>query len=365
MNTFKNKTRILTYLICFSVLSLINISCENNDDFEEIIEQTDKVKKAEAKNAAKANIKTGRTRVKQRPNNLYRTTVTVKDNNNEVNAVALEIEQKEGFIKETKTYYLEYFTTLKGEKYYTFGDIKFENKEIENQEVTVNITFLDAKKEVISKTTEVVVVAGLAKANIKTGRTRLKRRPNGLYKLTAEIEDPENDVATVELTITDLKGNKAIINTVPKKNNTIKADFSFQKESIANTFLVISSLKDMFGDVVGESKEEVVVTTFSNVNIKRTRLKRRANGLYNLKGEIINDPKNEVAEIEISVDDLKGNITTFTTIPNKNNTINTNFNFDKKTDATTFIVTFSFKNKGGRLMKKARRREQLFAENNY
>jgi hypothetical protein len=201
------------------------------------------------------------TNIKQRANGLYRSTVVLKDKNNEVNSVALEIEKKEGFIKETKTYYLDYFTTLKGEKHYTFGDIKFENKEIENQEITVNITFLDAKKEVIGNSTDVITVAGLANANIKTGRTYLKQRRSGLYKLTTEIEDPENEVAAVELTVTDLKGNNATINTAPKNNNTIKADFSFQKESIANTFLVISSLKDLFGDVIGEFKEEVVISS--------------------------------------------------------------------------------------------------------
>jgi hypothetical protein len=304
MKTIKSKFRVLTYLICFSFLAVTQISCENNDDFEEIIEQTDKVKKAEAQNAAKANIK--RTRLKRRPNSLYRTTVKVKDNNNEVSAVALEIEKKEGFINETKTYNLAYFTTIKGEKYYTFGDIKFENKEIENQEITVNITFLDAKKEVIGNSTDVITVSGLAKANIKTGRTRMKERRNGLYKLTTEIEDPENVVAAVELTVTDLKGNNATINTAPNNNNTIKADFSFQKESIANTFLVISSLKDMFGDVVGESKEEVEVEIESSYKIGKVLFNQTSEGLYTALVTLKNDTENDVEKITLTVEKGEG-----------------------------------------------------------
>ena len=259
MNTFKNKTRILTYLICFSVLSLINISCENNDDFEEIIEQTDKVKKAEAKNAAKANIKTGRTRVKQRPNGLYRTAVTVKDKNNEVNAVALEIEQKEGFIKETKTYYLKYFTTINGEKYFTNGDIKFENKEIDNQDITVNITLLDAKKQPIGKTTtEVVTVAGLANANVKIESILIKQDFNGLCKLTAKTDGLNTELQEIEIQLESTQeGNKITsFEVTSQKNGRIKSSFKYDGNSKLLSMNYI--FKDIFGDVLYKGEKKLV-----------------------------------------------------------------------------------------------------------
>ena len=259
MNTFKNKTRILTYLICFSVLSLINISCENNDDFEEIIEQTDKVKKAEAKNAAKANIKTGRTRVKQRPNGLYRTAVTVKDKNNEVNAVALEIEQKEGFIKETKTYYLKYFTTINGEKYFTNGDIKFENKEIDNQDITVNITLLDAKKQPIGKTTtEVVTVAGLANANVKIESILIKQDFNGLCKLTAKTDGLNTELHQIEIQLESTQeGNKITsFEVTSQKNGRIKSSFKYDGNSKLLSMNYI--FKDIFGDVLYKGEKKLV-----------------------------------------------------------------------------------------------------------
>ena len=259
MNTFKNKTRILTYLICFSVLSLINIGCENNDDFEEIIEQTDKVKKAEAKNAAKANIKTGRTRVKQRPNGLYRTAVTVKDKNNEVNAVALEIEQKEGFIKETKTYYLKYFTTINGEKYFTNGDIKFENKEIDNQDITVNITLLDAKKQPIGKTTtEVVTVAGLANANVKIESILIKQDFNGLCKLTAKTDGLNTELHQIEIQLESTQeGNKITsFEVTSQKNGRIKSSFKYDGNSKLLSMNYI--FKDIFGDVLYKGEKKLV-----------------------------------------------------------------------------------------------------------
>ena len=259
MNTFKNKTRILTYLICFSVLSLINISCENNDDLEEIIEQTDKVKKAEAKNAAKANIKTGRTRVKQRPNGLYRTAVTVKDKNNEVNAVALEIEQKEGFIKETKTYYLKYFTTINGEKYFTNGDIKFENKEIDNQDITVNITLLDAKKQPIGKTTtEVVTVAGLANANVKIESILIKQDFNGLCKLTAKTDGLNTELHQIEIQLESTQeGNKITsFEVTSQKNGRIKSSFKYDGNSKLLSMNYI--FKDIFGDVLYKGEKKLV-----------------------------------------------------------------------------------------------------------
>ena len=78
MKTIKSNYRIFTYIICFSFLAVTQISCETNDDFEEMIEQSAK-EEAFSKTMAKANIK--RTRMKQRRNGLYKTSVVV---NNEV-----------------------------------------------------------------------------------------------------------------------------------------------------------------------------------------------------------------------------------------------------------------------------------------
>ena len=260
MKTIKSKFRVLTYLICFSFLAVTQISCENNNDFEEIIEQTDKVKKAEAKTAAKANIK--RTRLKQRSNGLYRAIIVINNSKKEpavpLGAVLMEIESG----SEAKTYILDYFVTENKVDYYTFAEIKLDDKDIENQEVSVNITFLDAKKEVISKTSEVVVVEGLAKANIKTGRTRMKQRRNGLYKLTTEIEDPENVVAQVELITTDSKGNTTTANAKPKDNGMLlfllnqDGEIAIQGK-IYNNYII----KDIFEDVIGTYKEEITVST--------------------------------------------------------------------------------------------------------
>lgn len=68
-----------------------------------------------------------------------------------------------------------------------------------------------------------------AKANIKTGRTRIKRRSNGLYKTVVIVEnDPTNEVATVEFTLLPQNGvvpNQSTIVLEPKKikpNGNIK-----------------------------------------------------------------------------------------------------------------------------------------------
>ncbi|PQJ77462.1 uS7 family ribosomal protein [Polaribacter glomeratus] len=371
MKTIKSKYRVLTYLICFSFLAVTQISCENNDDLEEIIEKSkleisakkDKEthKMAESNKAfahfgrrrskpkkriyvvtvatnnesidevrsviveienkkgffnenkkyilelskdrketkeftseditienddiigQEVNVKmyfldanqrtigeplsqtvivsntkaprisfrrAMKTTIASRINNSYRSTVILKDKDNEVSSISLEIEQKEGFIKETKTYYLAYFTTLKGEKYYTFGDIKFENREIENQEVTVNITLLDAKKEVISKTTEVVVVAGLVNTSIKEGSSTIKQNKDGVCVFSANLEKSEEELNEIEILIEKLPKGEKIVNfklTTPK-NDRINSSFNYNGKS--ESLYITYTLKDMFGDVI-------------------------------------------------------------------------------------------------------------------
>jgi hypothetical protein len=208
----------------------------------------------------KVNYIASSTNIKQRSNGFYRSTVVLKDKNNEVNSVALEIEKKEGFIKETKTYYLDYFTTLKGEKYYTFGDIKFENKEIENQEVTVNITLLDAKKQPIGETTTDVItlLRRYKNKHKKVQLTKELRRRKHFINATLDT-DPENEVTEVALTIDNLKGFTTTVSSKPK-NNTLKTNFISENNNDSK-FNLTFVFKDMFGDIVGESKEEVVISS--------------------------------------------------------------------------------------------------------
>mgnify|MGYP005648307551 CR=1 FL=1 len=85
MKVLKSNNRVLSYLICFSLLAFVNISCNENDDLESFIEASQKEKVA-AKKMAKANIRTGRAKLKQRRNGLYRVSVVVhKDNKNIMN----------------------------------------------------------------------------------------------------------------------------------------------------------------------------------------------------------------------------------------------------------------------------------------
>ena len=190
---------------------------------------------------------------------MYRTAVTVKDKNNEVNAVALEIEQKEGFIKETKTYYLKYFTTINGEKYFTNGDIKFENKEIDNQDITVNITLLDAKKQPIGKTTtEVVTVAGLANANVKIESILIKQDFNGLCKLTAKTDGLNTELHQIEIQLESTQeGNKITsFEVTSQKNGRIKSSFKYDGNSKLLSMNYI--FKDIFGDVLYKGEKKLV-----------------------------------------------------------------------------------------------------------
>jgi hypothetical protein len=284
-------------------LAFVNISCNENDDLESFIETSEK-EKAAAKTMAKGNIK--RTRMKERRNGLYRISVVVdKDNKNTVSTVALEIESKKGLIPETKTYYLDYFTTIKGKKYYTYADIKFENPDVVNQEVNIKVTLLDADKKPISTSTGTTVIAGLSNANIKPSRTRIKQRRNGLYKMTAEIDNNEdNEVADVEISANDLQGNTTTFNTNPNKNNTINANVSFEKESTANKFVISYILKDMFGDVVGESKEEVLLTP--NFKIGKVSLNRTSEGLYTALVKVKNDTGNDVDKVTVTIEKGEG-----------------------------------------------------------
>jgi hypothetical protein len=265
MKNLKRNNRILSYIICFSLLAFVNISCNENDDLEIIEESETNKKEALAEAMAKGgNIK--RTRMKERSNGLYRASIVVnKDNKDEVSTIALEIEKKEGVLNETKTYYLDYYTTVKKDKYYTFADIKFDGKELDNQEVTVNITLLGANKKPISIATETITIEGLSKATI----SKRNINPSIFFYpkstrlgLTADIDNNEdNDVAEAAITIDDLQGNRTFFNVAPKKNNTIKTDFSFEKETISKQMNVTIILKDFYGDEISTFKEEVSVTS--------------------------------------------------------------------------------------------------------
>jgi len=275
MKNSKTNNRILSYIICFSLLAFVNISCNENDHLEILEESKINKKEALVEVMAKKGIKTGRTRIKRRSNGLYRASIVVnKDNKDQVSTIALAIEKKEGVLNETKTYYLDYYTTVKKDKYYTFADIKFDGKDLDNQEVTVNITLLDGNKKPISTTTETTTIASLSKANIK--RTRIKERRNGLYKMSAAIEnDDDNDVTEVAISVSDLQGNTATFNTTPKNNNTINADFSFEKASTSQKMSVTYVLKDFCGDEINTTKEEVSLE--SNI-IKKPVLTQNKDG---------------------------------------------------------------------------------------
>ncbi len=415
MKVLKSNNRVLAYLICFSLLAFVNISCNENEDLESFIEASEKEKFA-AKTMAKGNIK--RTRVKKRPNGMYKTVVSIKNNeensqvstialeiekqdglikesktyilnldkenknartfsfdeikiegeelvgkeitvnltlldsnqkqigeiisetitvtgpkiranikrtrvkqrtngmyrssivvnndtDNTVSTVALEIESKKGLIPETKTYYLDYFTTVKGKKYYTYADIKFENPDVVNQEVNIKVTLLDTDKKPISTSTGTTVIAGLSNANIKTGRTRMKQRPNGLYKMTAEIENNEdNDVAEVEITVNDLQGNTTTFNVNPNKNNTINTNFSFEKETISEKMSVTYLLRDFYGEIINRFKEEVTVE--SNIKIGSSKIKLRPNGLISASINIKKDTENQVNTIKLQIEKEEG-----------------------------------------------------------
>lgn len=246
------------------------------------------------------------TEIKKRTNGLYRGIVKIKNKNkNIVTSVALEIEKSEGVIFENKTYYLEYYTTFKGERYYTFPDIKFENPDIENREIIVNITLLDEnKKPIYTRIGDICVLSGLSKANIK--RTRLKERRNGLYKMTAEIENnDENEVAEVEFTFSDLLcGSTVHLKTIPEKDNTLAAVFGFEKELCGNTINVTAVLKDFYGDVINTFKEEVTVS--SNLKVDKAIFKENSNGLYTTLITIKNDNKNEIEKISLTIEKEEG-----------------------------------------------------------
>ena len=306
MKNLKRNNRILSYIICFSLLAFVNISCNENDDLE-ILEESETIKKEALSEAmAKKGIKTGRSRIKRRPNGLYRASIVVnKDNKDEVSTIALEIEKKEGVLNETKTYYLDYYTTVKKDKYYTFADIKFDGKELDNQEVTVNITFLDANKKPISTSTETTTIAGLSNANIKPGRTRIKQRRDGLYKMSAAIEnDDDNEVAAIEVKVNDLQGNTATFNATPKNNNTINADFSFEKASTAQKMSVTYVLKDFYGDEINTFKEEVRLE--SDIKIGKASFNENSNGLYDAFVSIKNDTENEIEKISLTIEKEEG-----------------------------------------------------------
>ncbi|MFY9241644.1 MAG: hypothetical protein WAO74_01305 [Polaribacter sp.] len=304
MKKLKRNNRILSYLICFSLLAFVNISCNENDDLEILEESETNKKEALTESMAKKGIKTGRSRMKKRSNGLYRASIVVNnDNKDEVSTIALAIEKKEGVLNETKTYYLDYYTTVKNEKYYTFADIKFDGKDLENQEVTIKVTLLDANKKPISTSTGTTTIAGLSKANIK--RTRLKERRNGLYKMSAEIENNEdNEVATIAVKVNDLQGNTTTFNTTLKNNNTINADFSFEKASISQKMSVTYVLKDFYGDEINTFKEEVSLE--SNLKVGKVSLNKNSNGLYTTVVAIKNDTENEIEKISLTIEKEEG-----------------------------------------------------------
>ena len=58
MKNLKNTHRVLTYLICFSLLAFVNISCNEEDELENMIEEKETSTKIEisAKNSQKISL---------------------------------------------------------------------------------------------------------------------------------------------------------------------------------------------------------------------------------------------------------------------------------------------------------------------
>ncbi len=312
MKTFSKKRRILASIICFSLLVFVNIGCETENEIDEILQAKEQLEKTESKTKAKKGIKTGRTRIKQRrqnPTSYFRASIIVNnDNKDEVSTIALEIESKKGVLNETETYYLDYYTTVKKDKYYTFADIKFDGKDLDNQEITVNITLLDAKKKPISTSTTTILIEGLSKATI--GKSN--RNPSIFFYpkstrlgLTADIDNNEdNDVAEAGITINDLQGNTTSFNVAPKKNNTIKTDFSFEKETISKQMNVTIILKDFYGDEISTFKEEVSLE--SNLKVGKATIKQNSNGLYDVLVKVKKDAESQVNTVFLEIKKQEG-----------------------------------------------------------
>ena len=101
-----------------------------------------------------------------------------------------------------------------------------------------------------------------AKANIRTGRTRLKKRRNGLYKTVVIVEnDPTNEVATVEFTLLPQSGVVPVQSTVvlvPKKikpNGNVKfvnTEFELTGQYPVGMDLIGTVVqKNIAGDTIG------------------------------------------------------------------------------------------------------------------
>lgn len=315
MKNLKTNKRILSYLICFSLLAFVNISCETENEIDQIIEASEIEKTSSitmAKKGARANFK--RTRLKKRSNGLYRASIIVNnDNKNEVSAIALEIEAKKGVLNETKTYYLEYYTSIKNEKYFTFPDIKFDGKELENQEVVTNITLLDAnKKPIYTKTGDICVLSGLSKANIRKRSPSIFLYPkSSQLRLTAEIENNEdNEVAAVEVSVSDLYGNTVKDKTEPKKGKNKdkmllfvlneNGEIGIEDKILRTQF----TLKDLFGDVISIFREEVTVE--SDIKIGSSKIELRPNGLISASIKIKKDTENQVNSIMLQIEKEEG-----------------------------------------------------------
>ena len=149
--------------------------------------------------------------------------------------------------------------------------------------IALTCFFFSCEQETIETQEEAnltVTTATATRANIKTGRTKIKERRNGLYKTVVVVEDdPENEVATVEVLMPPQNGMEANPSTMTLElrntNDNGNKRFVFNQLNIDGEDPVGQSLqltvtqKDAAGENVGEP-ETIYVTAQDNDMINMT-----------------------------------------------------------------------------------------------
>lgn len=188
-------------------------------------------------------------------------------------------------------------------------------------------------------------------------RGKIKERLTTGYRTTFYVDNNAEQIKNYALI---LKGSKGAIETVikpsGKKNKKGLEIYNWDLDGdgifeIGEEVKIIATpLNEEGKEISGAQVLRLIVKTNFTGRIK----KRRIGSSFKLSANIINDKNNETASAEITINNLKGSITTINTDV-KNNEIATVFE-SKGEDNIVFDVTFILKDKNGNFIYKKKRR---------
>lgn len=240
----------------------------------------------------RANIKAGRTRLKQRPNGLYKTVVVVEDDpENEVATVEVAIPPQNGIeaIPSTMTLALKN-TNANGNKRFVFNQLHLEGEDPIGQSMQLTITQKDALGENVGEPETVFVTAEDVdqEEGIVAQPSTIKRNNNGngfkvrtkvkgtdkdqVHSVNLIFEEPFEGPAPLEL---EVEATLVSSNLTTNSYRSQSINFENPEEAIGYEYTVVLNYLDESGNPVGEQIEQVVTIDGNDLlNIKTPSLKR-------------------------------------------------------------------------------------------